>query len=399
MAATAVSVVGSVIALLAATATATAAGGLDRGAMYAGVYMALVLVASALALPYAPRYCFRLGTRRSFAGAQSLAAIAWLLAGTLLLLGVAPMPVLLVAAPFFGAFAGTTTVLKPALAKAYLATPRVSTSQARMSVVSGVAWAAGAMAGGTLLNSVALGWGLVINGVLSMPLALIVLRITPTVAVHEPVTRGRPWHDIRVALSESAPLRAATVLGCAMTLFLFPMVSLIVPITQQLRHEPLLIGAGLLIATMGIGEMFSPLILRALSAGRDEFPAATVSAALAGGTLIAFGVTSLVLSDVPELVAWAIIGLALGALNYATKALAIGAAAESRGPEQATRSLASCMLVVGLFAPIGVLAWSLLISGFSAVGLLLLACGCGTIVLGLLLNHNHYRRASRACNG
>ncbi|MSO94719.1 MAG: hypothetical protein EXQ81_02865 [Thermoleophilia bacterium] len=136
-----------------------------------------------------------------------------------------------------------------------------------------------------------------------------------------------------------------------------------------------------------------------MSARRDEFPAATISVALAGSALIVFGVTSLLLSGVPELAAWVVIGLALGALNYATKSLAIGAAAESRGPGEATRSLASCMLVVGLLAPVGVIGWSLLISGFWTVGFLLLGCGCGTILVGLFLNRNHYARATRAFSG
>ena len=383
--ATACSVMGTALGLQGATGATTAAGAKDHGAVYTGIYTALVLFTSALAVPYAPRVCTRLSTRTAFVTVQALAAATWVVAGTLLLLGVPTMPVLLVAAPLFGVTGGVSVVLRPVLAKSYLASGGTADAFARVSVVSGASWMVGALGGGLLLSNVALGWGLVLNGVLTSVLVLTVRRVTPAVDPAEPRRADHPWRDMRDALGVSRTLRWTTALGCTITLFISPMTSLVVPIAQDLRQKPLLAGAGLLMSAFAAGEFLSPRLVRLLSRQREDLPAATVATTGAGLMLLLLGAVSLVVSDQPELLAWLVVGVLFGGFRYATTALFVGSAAESGALEDATTNLAAAMLVGGLAAPVGTLLWSAVIGGVSADAALVVS-GVGAVV-GALVVH------------
>lgn len=59
----ALSTAGSATALISATGITTAAGGLSRGALFSGLFLALSMAAGAVALPFAPRVAHRFGTR------------------------------------------------------------------------------------------------------------------------------------------------------------------------------------------------------------------------------------------------------------------------------------------------------------------------------------------------
>ncbi|MCH1448204.1 MAG: hypothetical protein L7U42_05835, partial [Candidatus Nanopelagicales bacterium] len=51
----ALSTAGSATALISATGITTAAGGLSRGALFSGLFLAASMAAGAIALPFAPR--------------------------------------------------------------------------------------------------------------------------------------------------------------------------------------------------------------------------------------------------------------------------------------------------------------------------------------------------------
>jgi len=380
--ATACSVTGTALGLLGATGATTAAGAKDHGAIYTGIYTALVLFTSALAVPYAPRVCRRLSTRTAFVTVQAIAAATWVVAGVLLLLDTPTMPVLLVAAPVFGVTGGVSVVLRPVLAKSYLTSGGTADAFARVSVVSGAAWMVGALGGGLLLSNVALGWGLVLNGLLSSVLVLTVQRVAPTVAPAEPRRADHPWRDMRDALGASRTLRWTTALGCTITLFVSPMTSLVVPIAQDLRRTPLLAGSGLLMSAFAAGEFLSPRLVRLLSRHRKDLPAATIATTGAGLALLLLGAVSLVVTDQPELLAWMVVGVLFGGFRYATTALFVGSAAESGAAEDATTNLAAAMLVGGLAAPLGTLLWSAVIGGVSADAALFVG-GAGAVLGGL----------------
>ena len=382
MAAVGCSVAGSAAGFLGATGTTNAAGNPGNGAVYTGIYVSAVLLTSALVIPYAPMLSHRLGARSLFIKCKAVTAVVWLAVGFLLLAGVPGMPLLLVLSPVLGALSGLGSVVSPVMNKAYLAAPGMAAAFARMAVICGFAWGIGSLAGGLLLDIAPLGWGLIVNGVLTIPLAVIVSRFAPLAALSDPIERGRPWHDVWGSLRGSEALRRVTLMACVVALCIAPLALLLVPITQDLRHQPLLVGSGLLMAAMALGEAFSPKLVRRLSLRHADLPSATLTAIGAGVVLILFGISSILLSGPVELGVWTLISVAFGVFRFASRAFTIGATAESRAPELTASSLATMMLVAGLFAPLGTFVWSLLIGYFSA-STAVLCGGTAMIVLGI----------------
>jgi len=231
---------------------------------------------------------------------------------------------------------------------------------------------------------VPLGWGLVLNGLTVVPLVLVVARVAPASEPATPRPAGQPWRDARAALVGSRTLRWTAVLGASSIFFFGPLTSLVVPIAQDLRQSPLVVGAGFLMAAFAVGEFLSPRVVRAFSGGRDDLSAGSLAAIGTGVSLVVLGVTSLVLSDRVELAAWLVIGVAFGALRYAARAFFIGSAAESGPPEDASHNLAAAMLVSGLAGPIGTMAWSAMIAGVSADAAVL-AAGVGAVAVAMIV--------------
>ena len=382
MAAVGCSVAGSAAGFLGATGTTNAAGNPGNGAVYTGIYVSAVLLTSALVIPYAPTLSHRLGARSLFIKCKAVTAVVWLAVGFLLLAGVPGMPLLLVLSPVLGALSGLGAVVSPVMNKAYLASSGMAAAFARMAVISGIAWGIGSLAGGLLLDVAPLGWGLIANGVLTIPLAVIVSRFAPLAALSDPIERGRPWHDVWGSLRGSEALRRVTLLACVVSLCVAPFALLIVPITEDLRHQPLLVGSGLLMAAMALGKAFSPKLVRRLSIRHADLPSAALTAIGAGVVLILLGISSVLLSGPVELGVWILIAVGFGVFRFASRAFTIGATAESRSPELTTSSLASMMLIAGLFTPIGTFVWSLLIGYFSA-STAVLCGGAAMIVLGI----------------
>lgn len=380
------SVAGTALGLLGATGATTAAAGEGQsGALLTGLYMSTVLLTSAVSVPYAPRVARRLGPRRAFVVLQAVAAGAWIVAGLALVLGLETMPVLLCAAPVFGITGGLSTVLRPILATSYLSdSAGTAEAFARLSVVSGIGWAIGSLGGGFLLSNIALGWGLVLNGLSILPLVATVGRAAPAVEPSTPRASDRPWRTAWSALAGGPTLRWTALLGASSLVFLAPITSLVVPIAQDLRQSPLVAGAGLLMAAFSIGELLSPIAVRRLRPGRQDLPAGAIAGVIAGVMLLLLGGVSAVLVDRLELLVWLVVGVAFGAFRYASRAFFTGSAAEAGPPEDASTNLAAAMLVSGLAAPIGTTMWSGVISQVSADAAVLIG-GLGALVFGVVI--------------
>ena len=368
--------VGSTVSLLSATGITTAAGDFDSGAIYTGIYVAVGLVAGALTMPYAPHLCRVMGTRVAYAWATSLLSVCWILVALLIVLGVPALPVLLLAAPVLGGFIGFTAVLSPVVYKAYLSSGDMSQVMARMTVVKGVAAVIGALAGGVFITSGTEALGLLVAGLLRVPLVFLAVRLSPALSIADPLQTLTPWGDIITSLKQSPTLRRTTYLACGVALFIAPMPSLVVPLTQALRREPLLQGAGLLLASIAIGELLSPIVVSRLRSKHTLIASSALASVVAGGILLALAVTSIILSNEIELVAWGILGIGFGASRFASRALTFGAASGAQEVHDVSKSLAAMLLSACLVAPIGILAWSVFLGrGMAPVALALGAVG------------------------
>ena len=381
---TALATAGGAIALISATGITTAAGQLSRGAIYSGIYLAVTLLAGALALPFAPISAHRFGTRQTFLGLMSLMAGGWLAAGLLVSAGLPGLPVVMLTAPVIGASGGMIAVLSPIVYRSYLASVDVSSAVAHMTIYKGIAWGLGALAGGLALNAGAEGAGMVIAGLLKIPIVISLARQTPSAALPEPAAAKAPWHEVRENLKQSATLRRAAAVGVGMALFVAPAMSLTVPIAQSLRHAPLYQGAGLLMAGFAVGELLSPAVVHRLRVRRTPIVGSAASAVMAGVFLLILGLVSSWFSFRTELALWAVVAVGIGAFRFASRALSQGASAEALGHERAAAGLASVELCSGLAAPIGVLAWSVALGAFGA-SVAAVAAGAGLCLVAVIV--------------
>lgn len=384
MVATAMSVVGTALGLLGATGATNAAGGTPSGAFYTGVFMAVSFVGSALVAPYTPRACAGRSVRGTYAWVQVMNAVAYLGAGIALLAGAPTMVTLLIAAPVFGATSGVSTVLLPSMSRAYLTSDDTAHAYARVSVATGSAWFVAGIAGGVLLSHVPFAWGLVLKAPLTVGLIVTVTRVRPRNEPGVPWVPGRPWRDAAQALRESRVLGLTAAVGAVAMVFLAPITSLVVPIAEDLRQSPEVAGAGLLMAAFAVGEIATPRVVRRLTRRRAVLPAAAEATALAGVSLVVLGIVSLVLRQEIELVAWLVVGVAFGALRFAARSLAAGAAADSGRPADAAANLAAYTTVGLLVAPVGTLLYSVGIDTLSADTAVILG-GVGAFLCGAVM--------------
>jgi len=351
---------GGAIGILSVTGITTQAGG-SRAAYYTALYLAVVSAATALTMPYGPRICHLFGTRRAFVLAQALLAVAWLCAGILIFAGAPEMTVLLTSALVFGICKSVAMLVAPMINKAYMSGATMSGAYARTSEIKGVAAVFGSILGGVLLTVAAPGWGMIINGLLFLPLALIAALRPPANIPPDPAKAGRPWRDIRDIFVTNRQMRTVAIVACAMVIFIAPLNTLIVPITDDLRQAPLLAAAGLLSAAIGLGRCFSAMLVDRLSRGRTELTASVLADVGAGVVLLLFALSSALLTGPVELMVWVPIGIAYGALRFAGRALNVGAANDAAAAHHPAQALAALFLVSSLVAPLGVMMWGILI--------------------------------------
>lgn len=355
--ATCVSVTGTAFGLLGATAATTAAGGAGGSGFTSGLFMALVFLGTAVAIPYSPSIASRLGGRRAFASAQAANALLFLVAGLLLLIDAPTMPSLLVAAPLMGLCSGVSSVLRTLVSKSYQSSDNTARSYARLSVALGIAGGIGGICGGLLLSHLAFGWGLVINALLTIPLLVVLTRDTPGIEPPTPQRIVRPWRSAARRLASNRRLRWSAALGSSSVLLLAPVIALVVPVAESLRQVPAVGAAGVLMAAFAAGEIFAPWSVAFAQRRTDDLTGGEIAGALGGASLIAFGVASVFLSHRPELVVWLLLGVPFGIFRFAARALYVGTTADA-GDDPAA-NLASANTVVFLAAPIGTFLFGL----------------------------------------
>ncbi|MBM3686802.1 MAG: MFS transporter [Actinobacteria bacterium] len=369
---TALATVGSAVGVLEATYIATTSDP-SRGALRTATMITLLLVASVLTVPHVPGWAARWGYRRLYVVADSGAALVWGALSLALFAGLPPYPALLAAVPVMGVMSAMSAVLAPLLCRAYLSGHSMAGAYARLSVIMGLSWAAGSLLGGYLLLSVPPGVGIFARGLLVIPLVVVLATVAPRGAFPKGQQRGgRAYSTLLQHVRTPGPLRATVAVTCTLSVFALPFLSLIVPITSDLREVPLLPGAGLLMAGSAVGEVFAPLLVTLLQRRLRSLPAAAICGLACAGCLLAFALASFIWTGQRELAAWILVGLGFGAARFTAKALQIDAAVTSGAPDG--EAVATLSFVKGVCDPIGLLLWALLMTFVSVEAALLVAC-------------------------
>lgn len=349
-------VAGTMAGLLGATSAATYAAS-GSGGLTTGIFLSLMLATSAIASLNVGRLTFRWGRARVFAMAQIGICVAWSVVGVIETLTDSSLVVLYVAAPIFGALSGLTAVLTPFVARSYLDSASLSTSLARRGVVSGVAAILGASLGGFLIRETDPGVGILANGLLTIPLAVFVSRCSPR-ETHEPAQRKRnSARDMWSAVRTNPQLRQVALLTIVGVILVTPIFNLLVPILNDVDHDPLPSGAGLMLAGTAAGRILVPGIMKRLLRRTTEFSAALWALVSASAFMIAFAVSTLFLDPPIDLVIWTVIGIGLGASRFTFRPLLISVGARSDGGGDELIGVAALAVVASVASPIGTLLW------------------------------------------
>lgn len=374
------SVTGTVCGQLGSTTAAMQAGG-TNGSFFTGLFLAVVLLAAALSAPWAERLAARLGDRLAYAHVLMATTMAWAVLGLLVISLPADIALLLVAAPVLGVLAGMGLIQGTVLAPSYLGGMQVAAAVARRSVSAGVAGAIGGIVGGRIIDHTDTGVGILINGLLTLPLALFVYRVKPQAQGLAPEKRERhsltaSWADVR----SSWLLRRTVALGVMVALFLAPMVSMMVPITEDLEHDSLATAAGTVLAGIAIGRMIVPLIEDRLAVRRSRLAAALICYGCVAALMVLFAATTWITESSAQLLVWGIIGVGFGAVRYTGRAMTFGVSATALGKGRGRAGIVALVAFGGLTAPIGTLLWGVLIQQFSAV-ITILFGAAGTLLV------------------
>ena len=358
-------VAGTMVGLLGTTSASTYASS-GSGGLTTGIFLSLMLATAAIATVNISRLTLRWGRRRVFARAQMGVCVAWSIVGVIEMLTDSSLVVLYVAAPIFGVLSGITGVLTPFVARAYLDPASLSTSLARRGVVSGLAAILGASLGGVIIHMTDPGVGILTNGLLTIPLAVFVSRCSPR-SMQEPPHRKRDSaRDLWTAVRTNPQLRTLTVLTVAAAIFVVPMFNLLVPILNDLDHDPLPSGAGFMLAGTAAGRIFVPGIMKRLLRRTTEFPAALWALASGSAFMMAFAVSTVFREPTIDLVIWTLLGVGLGASRFTYRALLISAGARSDRSGDEMIGVAALVFTASVMSPIGTLLWGVALDSFGS---------------------------------
>lgn len=374
-----VAVAGTMVGLLGSTSAITLAADGESGGVTTGLFLAVMLLFTGLAAPRAGVLAGRFGARRVFAGAQVCIAVSWFVVGLLVILVEADTAVLLAAAPIFGLFSGITAVLTPVITRAYLDGRNLAAAFSRRSALSGIGAAAGALIGGYLITASDPGVGILANGLLTVPLAAFAICVRATAPVRQLPTQSTPWRNMTGALRRNRQLRQTVIVVIAVQLFVAPMLTMIVPILDDLGQSSVSTGSGIVLAGVAIGRLLTPRVVDLLQKDRSDLWGSLLALSGAAGLMAVFGVSAPVASTGEGQWSLALIGIGLGATRFASRSLTLGSAANALGPGRGTEGLAAVVTIGGFVATVGVLAWGAMIQFTSspitiwagAVGLLL----------------------------
>jgi MFS family permease len=374
-------VAGTIIGQLGATsATTYAAGG--NGGVTTGVFLALMLFTAGVAALWTNQMAAKWGGQKVFASAQIGVVVSWIFVGVLEAVTDSSLVVLFIAAPIFGIMSGITLVLTPSITRSYIDTSSLTASLARRSAVSGIAAMLGAVIGGYLIHATDPGIGIVANGLLTLPLVIFVICVRPVASLKPVRTHPNPMHDIFSRLRNSPQLQRVTVMSVAMTLLVTPLITMIVPILNDLDHAPLPSGAGLVLAGVAGGRILVPYLTKRLLKRRQELAAASLAAIWASGIMIMFAASALIpLSDF-DLVVWTIIGFGFGASRFTFRPLLFTAAAKSGAEGDEIVNIATITTIGTFVSPVGVLFWGFMIE---YIGAPLTVAGCAVASIAVVL--------------
>ena len=289
-----------------------------------------------------------------------------------------------------GLLSGIKKPLNPPLLECYSGLS-LDDATARNRMFYGAASAVGALAGGFAIDEFGAEPLYFVGAVLAIPAVIFLALLPPRTTLPRPKTVVHPWRDMVNCLRSSRPLRSAVWLGLASAILLGPLITMIVPILNQLGHNDAK-KAGLVLTIVAAGQVLTPFVVRRLQRGRASLVAATRAVQITSVALLLLsGLVFIGASDRFYLLVVCL--FIFGAVFFSVSSFLYVSATRGVSGEEENEYLATYMLVTGLGAPVGTLIWGHALGSVSLeIFFLAVSIAAAVIVPGLL------RRALRRAN-
>lgn len=387
-------VAGTIIGQLGATSATTLASD-GNGGLETGIFLSVMLAFAGIATMSVNRLTSRWGRLRVFALAQAAIAVSWSLVGFIEMFTTKSLLVLWLSAPVFGVFSGITMVLTPFLARQFIDSSSLDTSLARRSVAVGIATIVGASLGGYVIHQTDPGVGILANGVLTIPLAIFLLRSSHQSIDEEHTVASPTVRELVSALWSNANLRNFAVLTAFSMVVTAPMFNMVVPLLNSIDHAPLPSGAGLMLAGIAGGRLLVPMTVKRILRHQTEFGGALSASIGVTGFMLIFAASTAIPFTQFDLVVWTIIGICLGASRFTVHTLVIAGGAHSAAPGGEQSGVAALALLATISLPIGTLLWGWSLDYFAATATVAISAFTTTaVVVALALTVRRTRTAS-----
>ena len=364
MVAAAISQMGNTGLILAtATISADAAPTAPQAATYTAVMFFLFFAWSALATPFTGRLTSWLGALPAFLMIQVASFAVWAAIALLIGLGIPGYPLLLISSVVFGALAGWNMPLNQVALSSYAPTADRARSIAVMGAAQGVGSVVGGPLAGLIVDWVGPIWVLAFNAVSSLPLAWLIVAVSPVQTPQAPSRAGGSLRAVWNAVHSKTAIRSAVVVATTSALLIGPMTHMVVPFARDLNHE-LALHAGLLLGALAAGHMVSPVLLPRLR--HANHGVASVRAyVMAACAMVLVAVVATVLDGSSELIMLMMILIVFAAGSMTGRAYLINFGQTESDEEKRTSHLAAYFLAVTVGVMVGSLIWGQL---FATVG-------------------------------
>ena len=143
-------------------------------------------------------------------------------------------------------------------------------------------------------------------------------------------------------------------------------------------------GPGMVLAGMSLGKLLTPRVVdRIESSGRSDAVGAMWAALGVAVLLYAFTISTPLLSDVPELAVWVLIGIGFGALRATVISMNEGAAVTAMPKDMAMEGMAVLAMAVSFTSPVAAFSWGWSIQQIGAIPTVFI--GATLMVISLVL--------------
>ena len=345
---------GTATYLASAILIASVGTSLAETARNTSLVFGLSLVSSSLSVVYATRVARRLGPVATLYWARTALLLSKVVTGTALFFDAPVLPTLLLYALLIGGFRGLLKPLTPPLLVHYSGWS-LDDATAMNRRFRGGAAAIGALVAGFAVSRIGAEPMFIFGAVLGLPAVWYLKFRPPANPVPQPKEIKKPWRSLVVCMKDSPALRSSVWLGVAAAILLGPLVTMVVPILNQLGHGESE-KAGLVFFILALGQVFTPLVVRRLESRRTPLRAATRAVQITAVAFLSLSALAL-LPYGPDLYLLIFCAFVFGAVFFSVSSFLYASATADATEKEEDEYLASYMLITGLGAPIGTLIW------------------------------------------